>query len=266
LLFLIPALIAAWAGWRLGGYHLAVVFSASVALLFSGAYWFADRIGMGMVGARELLQAEAPALHASVQELATKASVVPPKLYLLPDGSPRALGAGRGAQGGAALAVSPGLLAVATPAELEGIVAHELAHLRRRDIFVQTAAATIAAAIIESSRLGGRFQRAFLVVLGPIAASVVHLLLSEKREYAADAFAASLCETPHGLADALLRLEQGLELVAFQASPTTEPLYTVSPFADEGLASLFNTHPPLGERVQRLRALDADWREKLRAD
>jgi heat shock protein HtpX len=123
----------------------------------------------------------------------------------------------------------------------------------------------IAGAIVEASRLGGFFQRALLFVLGPLAASFVHLLLSPKREYEADRFAAELCGSPHGLADALLRLEQAMELVAFEASPATEPLYTTNPFAEQGLAALFMTHPRVGERVRRLRELDPDWREKLRA-
>jgi len=110
-----------------------------------------------------------------------------------------------------------------------------------------------------------RLSRALLYVLGPVAASFVHLLLSPRREFEADRLAAALCESPHGLADALLRLEQASELVSFQASPATEPLYTINPLAEEGLAKLFVTHPPVGERVRRLRELDPDWREKLRA-
>ena len=102
-------------------------------------------------------------------------------------------------------------------------------------------------------------------MLGPLAASLEHLLLSPNREFEADRLAAELCGSPHGLADALLRLEQAMGLVSFQASPATEPLYTANPFAEEGLAALFVTHPPLGERVRRLRALDPEWREKLRA-
>jgi heat shock protein HtpX len=123
----------------------------------------------------------------------------------------------------------------------------------------------IAVAVIELSRIGGWLQRALLFVTGPLAASLVHLSLSSNREYEADRFAAEICDSPHGLADALLRLEQAMELVAFQASPATEPLYTTNPFAEEGLAALFVTHPPLGQRVRRLRALDPEWREKLRA-
>jgi heat shock protein HtpX len=265
LLFALPALAMGFAGWRLGGYRLGLLFLGSVVLLAAALYWYADRIAMGMVGARELMPGEAPALHSAVETLSGRAAVIRPRLYLLADGYPRALVAGRGAAGGTALAVSVGLLGVSTPAELEGIVAHELAHLRRRDVLVQTLAVIIAAAVVEASRLGGWLQRALLFVLGPLAASFVHLLLSPKREFEADRFAAELCGSPHGLADALLRLEQSMELVAFEASPATEPLYTTNPFAEEGIATLFITHPPLGERVRRLRALDPEWREKLRA-
>jgi heat shock protein HtpX len=265
LLLVLPALGMGFAGWQLGGYRLAVLFLASIVLLAAALYWYADRVAMGMVGARELLAGEAPALHSAVERLALRAGVAKPKLYILRDGYPRALSAGRGAQGGAALAVSTGLLSVATPAELEGIVAHELAHLRRRDVLVQTIAVVIAAAVVEMSRIGGWLERVLLFVLGPLAASFVHLLLSPKREFETDRLAAELCDSPHGLADALLRLEQGMELVSFQASPATEPLYTTNPFAEEGLAALFVTHPPLGERVRRLRDLDPEWRDKLRA-
>jgi heat shock protein HtpX len=265
LLLAVPALAMGFAGWQLGGYRLGLLFLGSVVLLAAALYWYADRIAMGMVGARELLPGEARALHAAVESLAGRALVIRPRLYLLPDGYPRALSAGRGAGGGAALAVSTGLLGVATPAELEGIIAHEIAHLRRRDVLVQTLVVVIAAAVVEASRIGGWFQRALLFVLGPLAASFVHLVLSPKREYEADRFAAELCRSPHGLADALVRLEQAMELVAFEASPATEPLYTTNPFEEAGLAALFVTHPPLGERVRRLRELDPDWREKLRA-
>ncbi len=258
-------LLLGGAGWALGGYRLALLFLGSAVLVAGALYAYADRIVMGMVGAHELLPGEAPALHSTVERLASRAHVVKPRLYVLRDGYPRALSGGRGAGGGSALALSVGLIGVASPAELEGIVAHELAHLRHRDVFVQTVAVVIAGAVVEGSRVGGFMQRGFLFVLGPLAAAFVHLLLSPKREYDADRLAASLCDSPHGLADALVRLEQATDLVAFQASPATEPLYTANPFAHEGLAALFATHPPLGERVRRLRALDANWREKLRA-
>jgi heat shock protein HtpX len=265
LTLIVFALLLGALGWELGGYRLGILFIASAVLLAAAVYWYADRIVLGMVGARELLAGEAPALHATVDRLALRAGIVRPKVYVLPDSYPLALSAGRGAGGGAGIAVSLGLIGVASPAELEGIVSHELAHIRHRDVLVQTIAVVVAAAIVEASRVGGFMQRGLLFVFGPIAAAFVHLLLSQKREYEADRFAAEICDSPHGLADALIRLEQAMQLVGFEASPTTEPLYTTNPFAEEGLAALFVSHPPVGERVRRLRELDPDWREKLRA-
>lgn len=251
-------------GWAVGGYRFASLLVFLGALVAAAAYSSADRVVLGLVGARALPLAEAPALHATVERLALLAGVPKPKLYLLADGHPRALGAGRGPRG-AAIAVSRGLLGAAPPAELEGIVAHELAHIRNRDVLVQTSAVVIAAALVELSRVGGWLQRALLFVLGPVAAAFTHLLLSPKREYGADRVAAHLCGSPHGLADALLRLEQAAQLVEFSANPATEPLYTFNPFAEEGLGALFVTHPPVDQRVRRLRALDPNWRDKLRA-
>jgi heat shock protein HtpX len=251
-------------GWPIGGYRLVSLLVFFGLLVAAAAYWYGDRVVLGLVGARELPLGEAPAVHASVASLAGIAGLPKPRLYLLPDGFPRALAAGRGPRGGA-IAVSSGLLAAAPPAELEGVLAHELAHIRNRDVLVQTAAVVVAAALIETSRVGGWLQRTLLFVLGPLAAAIVHLLLSPKREFAADRAAAAFCRSPHGLADALVRLERAAELVEFRASPATEPLYTINPFAEEGLAGLFVTHPPVGERVRRLRALDPDWLDKLRA-
>ena len=251
-------------GWGLGGYRLVLLFGAAAVLFAAAVYWYGDRFVLGMLGARELPLAEAPGLHSAVGRLAARAGVAKPKLYLMPDGHPRSLVTGRG-PGGAALAVSSGLLAALPPAELEGILAHELAHVRSRDVLTQTTAVVLAATLVELSRVGGFLQRVLLFVLGPTASAVVHLLLSPRRELAADRAAAWLCESPHGLADALIRLEQAVELVEFQASPATEPLYPVNPFLEQGLAALFVTHPHVGERVQRLRELDPTWREKLRA-
>ena len=251
-------------GWPLGGYRLVSLLVFFTLLVAAAAYWYGDRVVLGMVGARDLPVGEAPRLHATLGGLAALARVSKPRLYLLNDGHPRALAAGRGPRG-SSIAVSRGLLAAAPPAELEGVLAHELAHIRNRDVLVQTAAVVVAGALVETSRIGGWFQRALLFVLGPLAAAIMHLLLSPKREFAADRAAAALCGSPHGLADALIRLEQAAELVEFRANPATEPLYTFNPFAEEGLAALFVTHPPVGERVRRLRQLDPDWREKLRA-
>ncbi|MDX6424373.1 MAG: heat shock protein HtpX [Gaiellaceae bacterium] len=251
-------------GWSGGGYPLlsSVVFCSLLAT--AAAYWYADRVVMGMVGARELALAEAPLLHSTLERLAARANVAKPKLYVIPDGHPRAFAAGRGPRG-SAIAVSRGLLGAAPPAELEGVLAHELAHVRARDVVTQEGVVVFAAALVEATRIGGALQRLLLFVLGPIAAAPVHLLLSPKREFAADRFAAELCESPHGIADALLRLELAGELVEFRANPATEPLYTINPFEPTGLAAMFGTHPPTEERVRRLRELDPDWREKLRA-
>jgi heat shock protein HtpX len=189
---------------------------------------------------------------------------VKPRLYLIQDGLPRALAAGRGPRG-SSIAVSSGLLAAASPAELEAVVAHELAHVRNRDVVVQTSVVVLAATLLELSRIGGWLQRVLLYVLGPVAAAFVHLMLSRNREFLADRDAAVLCDTPHPLADALVRLDAASELVEFSGSPATEPLYTINPFMEDGLAALFVTHPPVAERVRRLRELDPGWREKLRA-
>jgi heat shock protein HtpX len=251
-------------GWALGGYRLLSIFVFCGVLLAGALYWYADRVAVGLVRGRELLLGEAPGLHSALERLAARAGVAKPKLYLIQDGLPRAMAAGRG-PGGSAIAVSAGLLSAMSPAELEAVLAHELAHIRHRDVVVQTSAVVLAATLLELSRIGGWFSRVLLFFLGPLASAIVHLMLSPKREYLADRAAAAICESPHPMADALVRLEQASELVAFSGSPATEPLYTINPFLEEGLAALFVTHPPVGERVRRLRELDPDWREKLRA-
>jgi heat shock protein HtpX len=255
---------AAGVGWILGGYRLLTLFAFAAALFASAVYAYGDRFVLGMLGARELPIAEAPGVHSTVERLSALAGTAKPKLYLVPTGYPTAFAVGRGRRS-AGVAVTRGLLGAAPPAELDGILAHELAHVRNRDVLVQTVAVVAAATLIELSRIGGFLQRALLFVLGPLAAAIVHILLSPRRELLADRFAAELCDTPHGLADALIRLEQASELVEFQASPATAPLFTINPFEEEGLARLFETHPPVAERVRRLRDLDPDWRERLRA-
>jgi heat shock protein HtpX len=251
-------------GWALSGYRLASIFLFCALLSAGGLAFSADRVALGIVGARELPLAGAPIVHSTLERLALLAGIPKPRLYLLDDAHPRALSAGRGTSG-SAVAVSRGLLALLSPAELEGVLAHELAKIHNRDVTVQTPLVVLSAMVIETSRIGGWLERALLVFLGPIAAAFLHLLLSTKREFAADRTAAGLCGSPHGLADALIRLEQTEELFPFEATPATEPLYTINPFVEEGLAALFVTHPSVGDRVRRLRSLDPHWREKLRA-
>jgi len=244
-----------------GNYRLLSIFLFCALLLAGAGYFYIDRIALGMVRARELPRGEAPALYSMVERFAALARVPMPKLYVLPDAYPRALCAGRGPRG-SAIAISRGLLGVATPAELEGVLAHELVHIRDRDVLIQSTVSVFAGAIIETSRVGGFLQRVLLFALGPLAAAVVSLFLSPKREFLADAAAAELCKSPHGLADALIRLEQTGELVEFQASPATEPLWTFNPFMEVGIAALFVTHPKVEERVRRLRALDGEPRSE----
>jgi heat shock protein HtpX len=251
-------------GWFLGGYDLLLLFVACAVGLAAAVYAYGDRFVLGMLGARELPFGELPVLHSTVERLAARARVAKPRLYLLPHGHPHAFAVGRG-PASSCVAVSRGLLAAAPPAELEGVLAHELAHVRARDALLHTMAVVFAVTLIELSRVGGFLARALLFVLGPLASAGVHILLSPRREFAADRHAAATCESPHGLADALIRLEQATDLVDFTASPATAPLYTVDPFPREGLPALFATQPPVSERVRRLRELDPDWREKLRA-
>jgi heat shock protein HtpX len=225
-------------------------------LLVGGAYWTFDRAVLGMVRARELPLAEAPLLHSTVERLAARAGVLKPKIYLIPDGMPLSLATGRGPTS-SAIAVSSGMVGACPPAELEGVLAHEIAHVKHRDVAVQTAVVVLAASMIEATRIGGFLQGAMLFVVGPVAAACTHLLVSPSREFAADRLAAELCDSPHGIADALVRLDQAAELVSFAASPATEPLWPFNPFLEKGLAALFDTHPKIEDRVRRLRALDA---------
>jgi heat shock protein HtpX len=251
-------------GWWIDGTRLAGVFFVVCLLMAATLHWYGPRIVLASLGARELTLAEGALLHTTVERLAMRAGVSRPRLYLMPDGHPRAFAVGRGVSG-SALALSKGLVAALPPAELEGVLGHELAKIRHRDVLVQTPVIVLAGWLVEASRIGGWLRGALLFVLAPIAASLVHVLLSPRRIFAADRAAARICESPHGLADALVRLEQAIELVRFEASPVTEPLYTLNPFEPVGLAAMFSTHPPLGERVQRLRELDPEWRAKLRA-
>ena len=263
LLFVVCAVLGG-IGWIVDGYRLFSIFVFAGLLVGAGMYWYADRAVLGLVGARELPQGESPALHSTAERLAALAGISKPRVWLMPDGLPRACVCGRGPRS-STLVVSRGLLQALPPAELEGVLAHELAHVRHRDVLVQSFAAVVAASLIETSRIGGWFRRALLFVLGPVAAAFVHLLLSPKREFHADRAAAWICGSPHGLAAALPRLDQASELVAFQGSPAAECLYTINPFEREGLAGLFDTHPPVQERVRRLNALHPGGLDALRA-
>jgi heat shock protein HtpX len=245
---------AAGIGWLLAGVRGLTLFTFCSLLAALAVYAYGDRALLGMLGGRPYALAEDPLLKSTVDRLAAGLEISPPRLYLLDDLFPRSLAVGRGPRG-ATVAVSSGLLGALPPEELTGVLAHELAHVRRRDVLVQTFAVLLAAMLIESSRIGGWFSRALLWVLAPIGAAFVHLTLSPKRELAADRLAVALTHEPHELADALVRLDRASELVSFAASPATEPLYPVDPFDESRLTRMYRTHPPLERRVAALRAL-----------
>jgi len=254
---LVAALVAVMAllGWVLGGLRLLSIFAFAALLVALGAWLTFDRVALGMLRAREVPIGEAPLLHSTLDRLAARAGVSKPRLYVIRDGIPISAVAGRGTRS-SAVVLSSACIGACPPAELEGLLAHEVAHVKRRDMPVQTAAAVVAALLLETSRIGGFLQRTLLFILGPVAAAFVHALVSPKRELGADRLAAELCGSPHGLADALLRLELAAELVPFEGSPAAEPLFTINPFSEIGLGGLFGTHPPVDERLRRLRALD----------
>ena len=208
--------------------------------------------------------AEGPLLRSTVERLAAKVGVARPRLYLITDAHPRAFAAGRGPRG-SSLTVSAGLLTVTRPAELEGILAHELVHIANRDVLVQTTVSVLAGFLIEVTRLAGWFQRGFLFVLAPVAASFVHLLLSPNREFAADRAAAEIWSRP----TASPTRSSGSRPPARSSSSAPQPRDGAAlhgqPVRRRGLAAMFVTHPPLGERVQRLRDLDPEWRAKQEA-
>jgi heat shock protein HtpX len=248
----ILAAVFAGIGWLLAGEHGAALFAFASLLGAAGAYAVGDRALLGMLGARQFALAEDPLLRSTVDRLSARIGVPPPKIQLLDDGFPRAFAVGRNPRS-ATLAVSTGLLTALTPAELEAVLAHELAHVRTRDVLTQTQAVLLATTLLELTRVGGFLSRFLVAVLAPVAAAFTHLVLSTGRELAADALAAGIVD-PHDLADALIRLDRAAELVEFNASPTTEPLYTVSPFDHtDRVARMFVTHPPLADRVARLR-------------
>jgi heat shock protein HtpX len=243
-------------GWLIGGFTTALLFGLCSLLAATGFYRYADRALLGMLGARPFALAEDPLLRSTADAVAARLQVRPPQLFLIDDGFPRLFAVGRGPTS-SSLAVSTGALKALRHEELEAALAHELAHVRRRDVLVQTYVVLFAATLVESSRIGGWFSRVLLYVFAPIASAFVNVLLAPQRELAADALAAQATDGAHDLADALLRLDRASELIEFAASPATEPLYPIDPFVDEGLARMFKTHPPLDTRLLRLRELGA---------
>ncbi len=254
LLVAIPTAAAGGIGWLVAGERGSFLFGGCSFLGWATVYIVGDRALLGMLGGRPFAVAENPLLRSTVDRLAAGFQILPPRLFLIDDPFPRSFSVGRGPRS-AAIAVSTGLLGALPPDELSALLAHEVAHIRRRDVLPQTFAVLTAQILIEASRLGGWFARPLLYILAPVAAAIVHLELSDKRELAADARAAQVTGGAHDLADALHRLDRAAELVSFAAPPATAPLYPLDLFDDSRLVRMFKTHPPLESRLARLRAL-----------
>ena len=241
-------------GWLLAEKRGATLFAFCSLLAALGVYAYGDRALLGMLGARPYALAEDPLLKSTVDRLAAAFHVKSPKIYLLDDLFPRAFSVGRGPRS-STVAVSTGLIGALPPDELSAILAHELAHVRSRDVLTQTFAVLFAVMLVETSRVGGWFSNGLLYVLAPVGAAFVHLTLSPKRELNADRLAATVTGAPSELADALVRLDRASELVLFAASPATAPLYPIDPFGDSRLTRMYRTHPPLADRLAALQAL-----------
>jgi heat shock protein HtpX len=253
----------------LGGQGGALIALAVALIINLVSYWSSDRIVLSMYRAREVTQGEQPELHAIVEELASRSGIPKPRVYIVPSNTPNAFATGRDPDH-SVVAVTEGILRLLDREELKGVLAHELSHIKHRDILIGTVAATIAMAItflasmIRWGALFGGFSRGrgrggleliALAVLAPIAALFVQMAISRSREYAADEGGARTSGNPFGLADALLKLEAANRRSGGMASPSTAHMFTVHSVRGSLFRSLFSTHPPIEERVKRLRRL-----------
>lgn len=241
-------------------------FGIAVALNFA-SYWFSDKVVLKMYRAQEVDRAEAPELYDMVDRLRQKAGLPMPRLYVIPNDQPNAFATGRNPDH-AVVAVTNGIVRLLDREELEGVIAHELAHIKNRDILISSIAATLAAAITMLARFafffgGGRdrgnlLTSLLMLILAPIAAVLIQMAISRAREFAADRDGAAICGAPRALANALERLQSGVEHRPMDANPSTAHMFIVNPFsgAMSGLRNLFSTHPPTDERVRRLLELE----------
>jgi heat shock protein HtpX len=253
-------------GFAIGGGGTALMFLFIAALMNMGAYWFSDKLALRMSGAKPVSEAEAPGLYQMVRELTTRADLPMPSLHMIPHDQPNAFATGRNPKR-SAVAVTRGITKLLSEDELRGVIAHELAHIRNRDILIQSVAATIGGAITYLGYMlmwfGGDDDNSplsliaslALVLLAPIAAALIQLAISRQREFSADATGAAISGNPESLASALLRLEEGAKAMPMQVNQAAEPLYIVKPFSGGGFARMFSTHPPIEERVRRLRQM-----------
>lgn len=264
------SLILVWAGGAFGGKQ-----GMTMALIFAGgmnlfAYWFSDKLVLKMYGAKEVAEPEAPELYGIVRRLAQKAEMPMPKVYIMEADQPNAFATGRNPKH-AAVAVTTGIMRILSADELTGVIAHELAHIRHRDILISTIAATFAAAISYLAQMaqwaaifGGRsnddeggspIAAIVMMIVGPIAALLVQMAISRSREYAADEGGARLAGNPRFLASALRKLNMASKQIPMHANPATSHMFIVNPLSGGGLLKLFSTHPPMEERVARLEAM-----------
>jgi len=261
-----------WIGQVLGGTQGLVFALLFAAVMNFGSYWFSDRIVLATYGARLLSDEEAPELFRIVRELAAGAHMPMPRVYLIPSESPNAFATGRSPEH-AAVAVTEGIMRLLTPDELRGVLAHELSHVKNRDTLISAIAATLAGVVMMIARMaqwaaifggmrrderdegGGALELLLLVVVAPIAAMLIQLAISRAREYEADATGARLSHAPGALAAALEKIAVASGRVPLPAGPATAHLWIVNPLRGNWLANLFSTHPPIEERIRRLRGM-----------
>jgi len=259
-------------GQALGGQQgMLMAFVLALGMNFF-SYWFSDKMVLAMYRAQPVDEAAAPELYGMVRTLATRAAIPMPKVYVIPNETPNAFATGRNPEH-AAVAVTEGIMRILSREELEGVIAHELAHVKNRDTLIMTITATLAGAITYLAQMahfaaifggrrdsddeghGGGLSTIFLAILAPIAAMLVQLAISRSREFHADATGAQIAGRPWGLASALEKLDQASKIVPMQATPATAHLFIVNPLSGGMLRGLFSTHPSTEERVARLRAM-----------
>jgi heat shock protein HtpX len=251
-------LVGGWVGGE-GGALVALVVAGAMNF---GSYFFSDKIVLRMYRAREVTRAEAPALYEVVESLSRRAGIPVPRVAIIPGQQPNAFATGRNPEH-AVVAATEGILQILDRDELEGVMAHELAHVRHRDMLISSVAATLAGAIMVLSRFGlffgggdrdrgGGALALLVVILAPIAAMIIQAAISRSREFAADAGGAEISGKPRALASALQKLEATAKRVPLQGNPATAHMFIVHPFRGGGIGKLFSTHPPTEERVERL--------------
>jgi heat shock protein HtpX len=261
-------------GGALGGQHGMLLAFGLAMVMNLGSYWFSDKIVLSMYGAKPVDEAQAPGLYRIVRTLATRAGIPMPRVYIIAEETPNAFATGRNPQH-AAVAVTEGILRVMSEEELEGVLAHELSHVQNRDTLIMAIAATLAGAITYLAHMaqwamifgggrrdsdeegggGGVIGGILMIVLAPLAATLIQLAVSRSREFQADASGARMAGQPWGLAKALEKLEMASKVAPMPATPATAHLFIVNPLTGSGIATLFSTHPPIAERVARLRAM-----------